>query len=111
MECSSFTEKEHFGSSCRNSKVSKIPEFHHFVVLKEKFEMLTFPYNKAPQFLNLLIMLNSRHRLTSKYHLHVGTRSTANHLGKKELYYYELVMQQDVQATHYVSRCHMLNII
>lgn len=55
-------------------------------------------------------MLNNRHQLTSKYHLQV-VQEVVQTISEKELYYYELVMQQDVQATHYVSQCHMLNTI
>lgn len=72
--------------------------------------MLTFACNKCPQFWNLLKMLNNRHQLTSKYHLQV-VQEVVQTISEKELYYYELVMQQDVQATHYVSQCHMLNTI
>lgn len=46
-------------------------KFYLFVVLTEKFEMLTFAWNKFPQSWNLLKMLNNRHWLTSKYHLEV----------------------------------------
>lgn len=71
MECCKLTEAENSGCSCRYSGITKMPKFCLFVFLREKFEMLTFAWNKFPQFWNLLKMLNNRHRLTSKYHLQV----------------------------------------
>lgn len=50
MECCKLTETENSGCSCRYSGVTKMSKICLFVVLREKFEMLTFAWNKFPQF-------------------------------------------------------------
>lgn len=111
-----FTETEDSGSSCRYSWISKISKFCLFVVLKEKFERFAWNEVNISNFCSKLSFeicwrcwttgIDWLQSTTCKWYKKYYKPSQ-----KKELYYYELVMQQDVQATHYVSRCHMLNTV